>query len=319
MTAVRNVHERVIDAPAVAVGALLDRLSTADDPIFPTPAWPRMHLDGPLAVGADGGHGRIRYHVTAYEPGRRVRFDTPPGSGLDGYHELTVAPLGAERCRVRHVLKCEARGILRLQWACVIRHIHDTMIEEIFDNIERAAADGVTRLVCWSPWVRLLHRLGWARPRAITTPAAAQLIRTSLDRTDYEDAYQMELLPGLPRDPAAWTGILRNAFPVLARTEGELLLDVNTAGLTARASILIDERHITLSTAVKADSLRARLYWAVVKRVHPFMARTMFRRTHRTLALAAPNAAERSRAVPLRASVKATAPPARHSSSASVR
>ncbi|MEU6777193.1 DUF2867 domain-containing protein [Streptomyces sp. NPDC046759] len=309
MTAVRNVHERVIDAPAVTVGALLDRLSAADDPIFPAPAWPRMRLDGPLCVGADGGHGRIRYHVTAYEPGRRVRFDTPPGDGLDGYHELTVAPLGAERCRVRHVLECEARGLLRLQWACVIRHVHDTMIEEIFDNIERAAADGVTRPMRWSPWVRLLHRLGWARPQAIARPAAAQLIRTSLDRTDYEDAYRMELLPGLPRDPAAWTGILRGTFPVLAQAGGELLLDVNTAGLTARASILIDERHVTLSTAVKADGLRARLYWSVVKRVHPFMARTMFRRTHRTLALAAPSAGERSRAVSLRASATGSPDP----------
>ncbi|MEU8976484.1 DUF2867 domain-containing protein [Streptomyces monashensis] len=302
MAAVRNVHEHVIDAPAAAVGALLDRLSAADDPIFPTPAWPRMCLDGPLAVGADGGHGRIRYHVTAYEPGRRVRFDTPPGGGLDGYHELTVAPLDAERCRVRHVLECEARGLSRLQWACAIRHIHDTMIEEIFDNIERAAADSVARPMRWSPWVRLLHRLSWARPRAVAIPAAAQLIRTSLDRIDYEDAYRMELAPGLPRNPAAWTGILRDAFPVLAQAGGELLLDVNTAGLTARASILIDERYVTLSTAVQADGLRARLYWGVVKRVHPFMARTMFRRTHRTLALAAPSAGERSRAVSLRAS-----------------
>ncbi|GAA2361992.1 DUF2867 domain-containing protein [Streptomyces cuspidosporus] len=296
MTAVRNVHERVIEAPAAAVGALLDRLSAADDPIFPTPAWPRMRLDGPLAVGADGGHGPIRYRVTAYEPGRRVRFDTPPGGGLDGYHELTVAPLGAERCRVRHVLECEVRGLLRLQWACAIRHIHDTMVEEIFDNIERAAAGGVARPVRWSPWVRLLHRLDWARPRAIAIPAAAQLVRTSLDRPDYEDAYRMELLPGMPRDPDAWTPVLRDAFPVLARAGGELLLDVNTAGLTARASILVDEHDVTLSTVVKAGSLRARLYWAVVKRVHPFMARTMLRRTHRALALAAPSAGERSRA-----------------------
>ncbi|WP_129305992.1 DUF2867 domain-containing protein [Streptomyces sp. L2] len=295
MTAVRNVHERVIEAPAEAVGALLDRLSAADDPLFPAPAWPRMRLDGPLAVGADGGHGRIRYHVTAYDPGRRVRFDTPPGGGLDGYHEFTVAPLGAERCRVRHVLVCEAHGLVRLSWMCVIRPIHDTMIEEIFDNIERAAAGGVARPTRWSPWVRLLHGLGWARPETVTTPPAARLLRTGLDRTDYEDAYRMELLPGLPRDPAAWTGILRNTFPVLARSGGELLLDVNTGGLTARASILVDDHHVTLSTAVQTDGPRARLYWAVVKRVHPFMARTMLRRTHRTLALTAPPAGERPR------------------------
>ncbi|MFI9805867.1 DUF2867 domain-containing protein [Streptomyces sp. NPDC052301] len=296
MAAILNVHERVIAAPAEAVGALLDRLSAADDPLFPTPAWPPMRLDRPLSVGADGGHGSIRYHVTAYEPGRRVRFDTPPGAGLDGYHELTVAALGAERCRVRHVLACEARGRARLQWACVVRPLHDTVIEEIFDNVERAAAGGVTHPVRWSPWVRLLHRLGWARPEAVDTPAAAWLIRASLDRADYEDAYRMKLLPGLPRDPAAWTGVLRDSFPVLAQADGELLMDVNTAGLTARASILVDERYVTLSTAVQTDSRRARLYWGVVERVHPFMARTMLRRTHRRLALAAPSAGDRGSA-----------------------
>jgi hypothetical protein len=296
MTAILNVHERVIEAPVAAVGALLDRLSAPDDPIFPTPAWAPMRLDGPLAVGADGGHGPIRYHVTAYEPGRRVRFDTPPGGGLDGFHEFTITAHGSGRCRVRHVLECEVRGLGRLQWACFVRHVHDTMIEEMFDNIERAAAGGPARRVRWSPWVRLLHRRLWARPETVATPPTARLIRASLDRTDYEDAYRMELRPGLPRDPAAWTGILRDGFPVLARTGGELLLDVNTAGLTARASILIDERYVTLSTAVRADGLRARLYWGVVRGVHPFMARVMLRRTHRKLALAAPSAGERSRA-----------------------
>ncbi|MEV6836824.1 DUF2867 domain-containing protein [Streptomyces sp. NPDC051133] len=297
MAAVLNVHERVIAAPAAAVGALLDRLSTADDPLFPTPAWPPMRLDRPLSVGADGGHGSIRYRVTAYEPGCRVRFDTPPGAGLDGFHELTVSALGAERCRVRHVLACETRGLARLRWAFVVRHLHDTVVEEIFDNIERAAAGGVERPVRWSPWVRLLHRLGWARPEAVATPAAARLIRASLVRTDYEDAYRMRLLPGLPRDPAAWTGVLRDSFPVLARADGELLMDVRTAGLTARASILIDERYVTLCTAVKTDGRPARLYWGVVERVHPFMARTMLRRTHRRLALAAPSAGDRGSTV----------------------
>ncbi|WP_328383012.1 hypothetical protein OHS81_05615 [Streptomyces sp. NBC_00400] len=37
----------------------------------------------------------------------------------------------------------------------------------------------------------------------------------------------------------------------------------------------------------------ARLYCAVVRRVHPFVVRTVLRRFHRRLALAAPSAGER--------------------------
>lgn len=291
MSTVLNEHERVIEAPAEVVGALLDRLSADDDPIFPTPAWAAMTFDRPLGVGATGGHGPVRYSVTEYEPGRRVRFAfTPPDNG---FHELTVEPMEEGRCRVRHVLETELLGRNRVLWPVVVRPLHDTIIEEVFDNIERAAAGGCARPVRWSPLVGLYNRLMWSRPETVSTPEAARLIRTAVDRPGYEDAYRMELLPGQPRDPEAWTGILRDAFPVIAREDGELLLEVEAAGLTARASILVDGHHVTLSTAVRADALRSRAYWSVVKHVHPFMARMMMRRTHRELALATPYAGDR--------------------------
>ncbi|MEV0114783.1 DUF2867 domain-containing protein [Streptomyces sp. NPDC050844] len=291
MSAVLNEHERVIKAPAEVVGALLDRLSADDDPIFPTPAWEGMIFDRPLGVGATGGHGPVRYSVREYEPGHRVRFDfTPPDNG---FHELTVEPTGERRCRVRHVLRTRPQGMDRVLWPTLIRPLHNTIIEEVFDNIERVATGGCARPVRWSPLVRLYNRLAWARPETVGAPEAAALIRSAIDRPGYEDAYRMPLLPGQPRDPEAWTGILRDAFPVLAREGGELLLEVDTVGLTARASILVDGRYVTLSTSVRADTLRGRIYWGVVKRLHPFMARTMLRRTHRRLALATPNAGER--------------------------
>lgn len=291
MSTVLNEHERVIKAPAEVVGALLDRLSAEDDPVFPTPAWESMIFDRPLGVGATGGHGPVRYSVTEYEPGRRVRFGiTAPD---DGFHEMTVEPIGKGRCRVRHVLELRPRGANRLLWPTVIRPVHDTMIEEMFDNIERAATGACARPVRWSPRLRFYNRLFWPRPETIGTPEGAHLIRTAVDHPGYEDAYRMELRPGHPRDPEAWTGILRDAFPVIGREGDELLLEVDTTGLTARASILVDDRHVTLSTAVRADTLRAKIYWGAVRRVHPFMARTMLRRTHRGLALAAPDAGER--------------------------
>lgn len=293
MSTVRNEHERVIKAPAQVVGALLDRLSAPDDPIFPTPAWRAMVFDRPLGVGATGGHGPIRYSVEEYEPGRRVRFVlTSPD---DGFHEMSVEPAGEGHCRVRHFLEIRARGRERLLWPTVIRSVHDTMIEETFDNMERVATGGVARPVTWSPWVRLLNRLIWPRPETVGIPEGARLIRDAGTRTrpGYEDAYRMELLPGQPRDPEAWTGILRDAFPVVARDGDELLLEVDARGLTVRASILVDARHVTLSSTVRVDTLRGRIYWGVVRHAHPFMARLMLRRTHRGFALAAPGAGAR--------------------------
>ncbi|MGK5692957.1 hypothetical protein ACSNOJ_08575 [Streptomyces sp. URMC 128] len=129
------------------------------------------------------------------------------------------------------------------------------------------------------------------KPVAVGFPEGARLIRAAVDRPDYQDAYAMELRPGMPRDPAAWTGILRDAFPIAAQQDGEALMNVSTAGLNAWASIVIDETHVTLCSSVKTNAWRSRLYWGVVKRVHPFMARAMMVRTHRKLALAARNAA----------------------------
>ncbi|MGW5463857.1 DUF2867 domain-containing protein [Streptomyces sp. NPDC003996] len=295
---IRNVHERTIEAPAQTVGALLDRLSSPQDPLWPTPAWPPMLLDRPLGVGADGGHGFVRYRVTAYEPGRRARFDFNPP--VSGHHEFVIEPQGEDRCLVRHTLELKRRGSMALHWALAVRWMHDTVVEELFDNAERAAAGTATNPVRRSPWVRLLHRLMWERAAATDVPTGARLARAAFDRTHYSDAWRMTMRPGMPRDPESWRGVLRGAsFPVVGREGGEVLLGEDAGHLDFRASIFVDDRQVTLSTVVRIHNWHGRLYWAVVKRVHPFMARTMLRRVHRRLALTAPNAAERARSAPL--------------------
>ncbi|MEU6139084.1 hypothetical protein ABZ848_01850 [Streptomyces sp. NPDC047081] len=115
-------------------------------------------------------------------------------------------------------------------------------------------------------------------------PERARLIGEALERPDYRDAYAMELLPGMPRDPAAWTGILRDAFPVVGRRDGEVLMKVSASGLDAWASILVEGERVILCSSVKANGWRSRAYWGVVRWVHPFMARLMMVRTHRRLA-----------------------------------
>ncbi|MEU7279576.1 DUF2867 domain-containing protein [Streptomyces sp. NPDC045431] len=292
MRTVRNVHQRIIDAPADTVGALLDRLAGEDDPLFPTPAWTGMRFDRPLGVGADGGHGSIRYRVTAYEPGRGIRFDS---ASLGGYHRFSVEPLdGGARCRLVHALEIRVGLAETLLWALAVLPVHDTVIEELFDNAERAATGRLTRPATrWSPRVRLLHRLGHPRPAATPVPAAARLARHAFDRPDFADACRLPLERGMDRDPRAWRGVL--PFPVQAAGESELLLGKDAGHLDFRASVLVGEDDVTLSTVVKVHNTRGRLYWALVRHLHPYAARHALRRTHRRLALAAPSAGERHR------------------------
>ncbi|HEX4721710.1 MAG TPA: hypothetical protein VH333_04295, partial [Pseudonocardiaceae bacterium] len=71
-----NVHQREYPVLPHQLGALLDTVGRPHDRLWPG-HWPAVEFDRPLAVGACGGHGPIRYTVTDYQPGQRVecRFD----------------------------------------------------------------------------------------------------------------------------------------------------------------------------------------------------------------------------------------------------
>src|SRR2546425_6352985 len=110
MIHVRNVHERRFSGPPGQVAALLDRLASPSDRLWPASRWPRMHLDRPLQIGAVGGHGPIRYYVEAYEPGASVRFRLQAPRGFDGFHAFEIVSTGGEGTTLRHVLEMNARG-----------------------------------------------------------------------------------------------------------------------------------------------------------------------------------------------------------------
>lgn len=311
-----NVHERTIAAPAAELGAMLDRLGGPEDPLWPSPAWTPMVLDRPLQVGAKGGHGPIRYRVTAHEPGRRVAFTFHPATGLLGTHTFTLTPLGADRCRLRHEITGTTRGAMRLLFPVAVEALHDALLEDLLDNAERAATGHVRRPAHWSPWIRVLHRLIMSdRPREVPLPVAARLARAALPRTDLTDAWQVELRPGHPtdpgawadavfRDPPAWVGALlglrnvlapligveradRHAFDTLDRAGRELLLGADAGHLDFRCSVLVAEDTVTLGTAARCKSPAGRLYLAVVRVVHPVVVRAMLARASRQLGLRA--------------------------------
>ena len=315
MTAtVHNVHERALPVPAAEAGRLLDRIGAADDPLWPAPAWVPMRFDRPLAVGADGGHGPVRYHVTGYEPGRRVELTFHPRTGLIGSHTLEVEEHGPHACTLRHRMSVRPTGSMRLLWPAMVRVCHDTVVEHLLDNAERAVTGTVAHPVRY-PWqARLAVSMESVRVRAVPVPVAATLLHDSIPRPDLADAFALRVPPGTTTDPQDWAdAVFRNppravvallrlrnrlvaplgiergdasAFDTLARTDREVLLGTDAGHLNFRAGVLVepdaDGTTVTVATLAATRSRAGRAYLAAVRLVHPLVVRAMLRHAGRS-------------------------------------
>jgi hypothetical protein len=130
---VRNVHRRAIGSPG-QLGALLDGLGSDADRLWPRDRWPRLRLDGPLRIGARGGHGPVRYQVELYEPSRRIRFRFERPRGFDGTHEFCVIADPEGSAQLVHVLEARMSGAARLSWSLMFCPLHDALIEDALDS-----------------------------------------------------------------------------------------------------------------------------------------------------------------------------------------
>lgn len=160
-----NVHQRSFpNATEDELGDLLDTLGQPDDRLWPTASgkFPPMRLDGPLAELPRGGHGLVRYHTTAYQPGRSVRWDFNASLGVVGFHQAEVVanPTGPGSI-LRHRLEGRPRGSMRLLWPLAVRWLHDACLEELLDQAEASLAGTAPRVRRHGPWVRFLL---WAFP-----------------------------------------------------------------------------------------------------------------------------------------------------------
>lgn len=154
---VRNTHQREIAAAAREVGSLIDSLASMNDRLWPRSGWPAMHLNGPLGVGAAGGHGPVRYFVTGYEPGRWIEFQFTSPSGFNGRHSFTVTSVADNSALLRHELSISPSGTAKLTWPLFFRPMHDALIEECLDRAENefSSSPGVAhRRSLWSKILR---------------------------------------------------------------------------------------------------------------------------------------------------------------------
>jgi len=300
-----NVHERVLDVRAAAVGPLLDGLGGPNDALWPSPQWAPMRLDGPLAVGVAAGHGPLRYRVSAYEPDRRIVSTLEPRQRLSGWHGFEIEPLGPEQTVLRHTVDAQAHGRMRVLWPCVVRPVHDGIVEQILDRAEIALGTGPVRATRLSVIARLARWIGRPRARVVTPPAAGPAADV-LPEADYVDAYAVRRRPGMPADPELWASTIfadpprwvsallaareaavglagieragRSAFAVRTRTDTQALLGVDAGHLDFRAVVSVDPARVVLTTLVRRHNRRGRAYFALVRRLHPAIVTAMLTR-----------------------------------------
>jgi hypothetical protein len=156
-----NRHERKILSPPDEVGSILDSLSGPMDKLWPADDWPPMKFDAILQEGARGGHGPVRYRVAEYIPGRRVVFHFDGEGltdGLDGRHFFEVISR-RDFTLIRHVVDADCKFGMWAKWRILIEPMHDALIEDAFDRVERAFHGGLVKQSRWSPWVRLLRKM----------------------------------------------------------------------------------------------------------------------------------------------------------------
>ncbi|MGI5127182.1 DUF2867 domain-containing protein [Pseudonocardia sp. CA-107938] len=303
---IHNVHERVVQATAEQVGALLARLGQPDDVLYP-PGWAPLRLDGPVAVGASGTHGR----VTEYAPGRLLRLTAPPGLGIAGTHAFTVTPVDAQHVRVRHEVDGAGGPAAWLAWHAVVGPAHDAILEQLLDRVELGVGSGPDRPARVAPFARLLRWATRPRAQAVAVPRT-DLLETALPRIDFADAHAVERHAALPDDPQTWAdevfhhppawvagllglrqalvglvGIERGgpeSFAIVRASGDEVLLGSDAGHLDFRVSVRCEPRRTVVSTVVQVHNLRGRAYFGLVRLVHPVVVRGMLTRAAASLA-----------------------------------
>ena len=123
-----------------------------------------MQLDRMLSVGAAGGHGPVRYRVCEYIPGQRAAFRFDPEGlmgGVDGRHYFEVVPRRGHVI-IRHDLEGDCNLSMWLKWTILVKPLHNTVIEDAFDQVESRFRGTAVKRSHWGPWVRFLR---WIRRR----------------------------------------------------------------------------------------------------------------------------------------------------------
>jgi hypothetical protein len=137
------------------------------------------------------------------------------------------------------------------------------------------------------------------------------LLEHALPVVHWSDAFAVAIPPGGRRDPQEWADAVfrappspvvrilfgarellvrcvgiergsRHVFDTIARTRHEVLIGTDQAHLGFRASVLVEQHRVVLTTVVELRNRRGRAYFALVRLVHPVVVRRgLARAAHR--------------------------------------
>lgn len=151
-----NIHQREMGYQPENVGALIDSLASHRDLLWPAHIWPKMEFDRPLATGAVGGHGPIRYRVEEYLPGKSVKFRFTGPKGFDGYHSYEIITRPGEPVILRHSVRMNTHGLAVLSWPLLFEPMHNALIEDSFTKAQVSLGQS-GEIKPWSRWVKILR------------------------------------------------------------------------------------------------------------------------------------------------------------------
>lgn len=151
-----NFHKRNIHKPINEVGSLLNSLASKNDQLWPHENWSPMKLDRDLIEGAKGGHGPIKYTVTKFKPGKIINFEFTEPSGFQGNHWFELKKKDEKTTEISHTINMEVSGIDIVIWPIVIRPMHNALIEDSFDKLQKHL-DIEPQKSSWSLWVKFLR------------------------------------------------------------------------------------------------------------------------------------------------------------------
>ncbi|MFH1137555.1 MAG: SRPBCC family protein [Pseudomonadota bacterium] len=158
---IHNVHERRFNRPAGEIGAFIDGLAGPADKLWPRDRWPALVLDRGLTRGSRGGHGPVRYRVEEYLPGKKASFRFEPAGltqGFDGRHVFELLEDGPGVI-LRHTIDANCTWPAWLKWGLAVRPLHDALLEDTLDGVEKELGLKTTGPRAMNPWVRFLRRL----------------------------------------------------------------------------------------------------------------------------------------------------------------
>jgi len=157
---VTNIHQRVLRSDLPAAGLLVNHLGSKNDKLWPVRLWPSMKFDRELQVGAQGGHGPIRYFAEAMEPGRSVTFRFTGPKGFNGIHKFFINELEPGLVKLEHRIEMKVKGIAIFTWPLIFRPLHDALLEDALDRAESYISGTQINKRKYSLRVRFLRWIG---------------------------------------------------------------------------------------------------------------------------------------------------------------